>query len=329
MGTHPFDQQHPVLVLHLHYQPVGVALDVENYPVVGQKAGTGEADLDVLRRLPCVQRTARVRVALSEFLQHEQTVQDDATEVYERAYKQALAQIPKDFKGQITWGEVDRPFLRLAHGTPLGLMRRRDKEKAGKAAMALAKQMTPCCPADNVGVRFLLGDIALLQGDHPAALKGKPNSSMDNPTAWHQAALIAFRERDYVVAYTNLRRGIAANPYVAAGLTGLTMLSEHLHWHASNVHGPGWAVDYLDSAVYIWTPEEINFVDWVCNASPVLMKRAEMMALHQVMTYEHDAEKRTPYAQRSFNFINYIIGHLVIEDGETGQKSVGRTNLAL
>ena len=29
-------------------------------------------------------------------------LQDEATEMYERAYKQALAQIPKDFKGQIT-----------------------------------------------------------------------------------------------------------------------------------------------------------------------------------------------------------------------------------
>lgn len=36
-------------------------------------------------------------------------LQDEATEVYERAYKQALAHIPKGFKGQITWGEVDIP----------------------------------------------------------------------------------------------------------------------------------------------------------------------------------------------------------------------------
>ncbi len=33
-------------------------------------------------------------------------LQDEATEVYERAYKQALAHIPKDFKGQIIWSEV-------------------------------------------------------------------------------------------------------------------------------------------------------------------------------------------------------------------------------
>ena len=238
-------------------------------------------------------------------------LQDEATDVYERAYKQALAHIPKGFKGQITWGEVDnRPFLRLAHGTLLGLMRRRDKAKAGDAAMALAKQMLAWCPMDNIGVRFLLGDIALLQGDHQAAmkeyLKGAPNSPMDNPTAWYQAALIAFREGDYVAACTYLRRGIAANPYIAEGLTGRTLLSEHLYWHASNVHGPEWAVDYLDSAAFDWMPQEIDFLDWVFNASPVLKERAEMMALHEGMTYERDAEKRTPYAKRSLDFIDRI-----------------------
>jgi tetratricopeptide (TPR) repeat protein len=234
-------------------------------------------------------------------------LQDEATEVYERAYKQALAHIPKGFKGQITWGAVDnRPFLRLAHGNLLGLMRRRDKSNGGEAAMALAKQMLAWCPMDNIGVRFLLGDIALLQGDHKAAMKeylaGAPNS----PAHWYQAALIAFREGDYVAACTYLRRGITANPYIAEGLTGRTVLSEHLYWHASNVLGPEWAVDYLDSAACDWTPEEIDFVDWVFNASLVLKERAEMMALHEGMTYERDAEKRAPYAQRSLGFTNRI-----------------------
>ncbi|WP_312262322.1 hypothetical protein [Limnohabitans sp.] len=234
-------------------------------------------------------------------------LQDEATEVYERAYKQALAHIPKGFKGQITWGEVDnRPFLRLAHGTLLGLMRQRDRAKGGEAAMALAKQILAWCPMDNIGVRFLLGDIALLQGDHQAAmkeyLKGAPNS----PAHWYQAALIAFREGDYVAACTYLRRGIAANPYIAEGLTGRTVLSEHMYWHASNVHGPEWAVDYLDSAACGWTPEEIDFVDWVFNAAPVLKERAEMMALHDGMTYERAAGKRPLYAQRSLDAINRI-----------------------
>ncbi len=49
---------------------------------------------------------------------------------------------------------------------------------------------------DNIGVRFLLGYIALLQGDYQAAmkeyLKGAPNS----PAHRYQAALITFWEGD-------------------------------------------------------------------------------------------------------------------------------------
>jgi hypothetical protein len=44
----------------------------------------------------------------------------------------------------------------------------------------------------------------------------------------------------------------------------------------------------------------------VFNASPVLKERAEMMALHEGMTYERDAEKRSPYAQRSLDFVDRI-----------------------
>jgi hypothetical protein len=44
----------------------------------------------------------------------------------------------------------------------------------------------------------------------------------------------------------------------------------------------------------------------VFNASPVLKERAEMMALHEGMTYERDAEKRAPSAQRSLDFIDLI-----------------------
>lgn len=42
------------------------------------------------------------------------------------------------------------------------------------------------------------------------------------------------------------------------------------------------------------------------NASPVLKDRAEVAALHEGMTYERDAEKRAPYAQRSLDFIDRI-----------------------
>jgi hypothetical protein len=70
------------------------------------------------------------------------------------------------------------------------------------------------------------------------------------------------------------------------------------------VHGPEWAVDYLESAACNWTPEEIDFVDWVFNAAPVLKERAAWMALNEGLTCAWDAEQRAPYAQKSMSFIS-------------------------
>ena len=230
-------------------------------------------------------------------------LQDEATEVYERAYHLALAMVPKGFKGQITWSEIDnRSFLRLAHGSLLGLMHRHK----GAAAMALAKQMLSWCPMDNIGVRFLLGDIALLKGDHKAAMKEYLKGASSSPAHWYQAALIALRDGDFVAACTYLRRGIATNPYIAEGLTGRTVLTEHLYWHASNVHGPEWAINYLELAAGNWTPEEVDFVDWVFNSSTVLKERAEIMVQHEGLTYEWEADKRDPFALKSTWFIDRI-----------------------
>ncbi len=65
------------------------------------------------------------------------------------------------------------------------------------------------------------------------------------------------------------------------GLAGRTALKEHLYWHARNVHGPEWAIDYLESAICNWTAEEIDFVDCVFNAAPVFRQRATWMTLNK------------------------------------------------
>ena len=54
--------------------------------------------------------------------------------------------------------------------------------------------------------------------------------------------------------------------------------------------GPYWAIDYLKSAACNWTAEEIDFVDWMLNAAPVLKERAAWMALNERLIYERDAE---------------------------------------
>ena len=236
-------------------------------------------------------------------------MRDESTDMREKAYRQAFALIPPTFKGQISWGEVDnRSFLRIAHGYLLGLMHRGD----GKAAKALAKKLLAWCPADNLGVRMLLGDISLMTGDTQSAMKSYLKKAADSPAHWYQAGQIAFRDGDFVTACTYVRTGIAANPYIAEGLTGRTKINEHLYWHASNRNGPEWAADYLSAPVCEWSAQEIDFVDWVFNSSAVLRERASLMEQHEGLTYERDAVRREPFALRSSYFDDELTDDLSI-----------------
>jgi tetratricopeptide (TPR) repeat protein len=230
-------------------------------------------------------------------------MRDEATDVWAKAYSQASALIPKGYQGQIIWFEIDnRPFLRVAYGYLLGLIDR----KEAKAAQALAKKMLAWCPSDNLGVRMRMGDISLMLGDTRTAKKHFLNEAQYSPAHWYQAGQIAFREGDYVSACTYIRRGIAANPYIAEGLTGRTVLTEHLYWHGSNRDGAEWAADYLNAPICDWSSEEVDFVDWVFNSAAVLKERAKLMELHEGLTYERDPDRRSPFAEKSAYFVDSI-----------------------
>jgi tetratricopeptide (TPR) repeat protein len=234
-------------------------------------------------------------------------LRDESTDVREKTYRQASALIPPGFKGQISWGDVDnRSFLRIAHGYLLGLMHRGD----GKAAKALAKKLLAWCPFDNLGVRMLMGDISLMNGDTKGAMKSYLKEAATSPSHWYQAGQIAFRAGDFVSACTYMRRGIAANPYIAEGLTGRTKINEHLYWHASTRNGPDWATDYLSAPVCDWSAQEIDFVDWVFNSAAVLRERASLMEQHEGLTYERDTVRREPFALRSAYFADELTDDL-------------------
>jgi hypothetical protein len=101
-------------------------------------------------------------------------------------------------------------------------------------------------------------------------------------------------------ACTYLRRGIAANPYIAEGLTGRMRLNEHLYVHWTNLVGSQCAADYLASDVCDWKSDEIDFVDWVFNASPVLKERAERMALNEALSFEPPSHERSRLVKKHF-----------------------------
>ena len=66
------------------------------------------------------------------------------------------------------------------------------------------------------------------------------------------------------------------------------------------------AADYLNAPVCDWTPEEVDFVDWVFNSAAVLKERAKLMELHEGLTYVRDSDRRSPYAEKSANFVSGI-----------------------
>ena len=122
---------------------------------------------------------------------------------------------------------------------------KRDPRLSSSERIADAMELAPLL----VGVRMLQGDISLMTGDAQSAMKSYLKEAADSPAHWYQAGQVAFREGNFVSACTYVRRGIAANPYIAEGLTGSTKINEHLYWHASNRNGPEWATDYLSAPV--------------------------------------------------------------------------------
>jgi hypothetical protein len=74
--------------------------------------------------------------------------------------------------------------------------------------------------------------------------------------------------------------------------------------------GPDWATDYLSAPVCSWTPQEIDFIDWVFNSSAVLRERTDLMEQHEGLTYERDAVRRSEYGLRIDYFVNGLTDDL-------------------
>lgn len=230
-------------------------------------------------------------------------IKDLASEFYEKAYKLALEKIPAGFKGQIPWGESEnRVFLEIAHGWLLCLMH----EEKGRSAYNLANKLLRWDPADNLGTRFLIGDIKFIQGDYFGAMKHYLDHTDTRPTNWYQAALIAFRDEDLVAACTHLRRGIAWNPYVAEGILGRTLFADHFYWHGTNRENAQSASEYLEAWPREWSDEETDFVDWVFNHSSVLRERAAITEIREKMSHKQAPESSKALIEERNNFMRGI-----------------------
>jgi len=205
--------------------------------------------------------------------------------------------IPESFNGRIEWGHLDnRPYLRAMHIALLSYMRlRRHKDAVTIIEIMLARN-----PADNQGVRFLLGSEALRAGDFVHARAVFEAEAPDYPPYYYELALCHMLRNDWVLAATALRRGFAANPYIAEVLAGNPNPAPLAIWHGTSMAEPESATGYIQMHGTYWhnQPDSFAFTRWLFNHPMVLAERAAFMECKEAVLWENDASTRVKTCER-------------------------------
>ncbi|WP_426210720.1 tetratricopeptide repeat protein [Massilia sp. TWP1-3-3] len=217
--------------------------------------------------------------------------------------------IPEGFTGRIEWGHLDnRPYLRAMHIALLSYMRlRRHKDAVIIIELMLARN-----PGDNQGVRFLLGSEALRAGDLDHARFVLEAEAPSYPPYYYELALCQMQRNDWIAAATALRRGFAANPYIAEILAGNPNPAPLAIWHGTSMAEPETATDYVRMYGMYWhnQPDSIAFTRWLFNHPRVLAERAALMECKEAVLWEPDAAMRKKFVEREQLLIDGIDGVL-------------------
>lgn len=206
--------------------------------------------------------------------------------------------LPEGFSGQIQWSSLDnRPFLRCHHGHILCLIR----QKKFKTALLEAEKHLKWNSNDNIGVRFLLGELLLITNDFKKAKALMDEHAADMPSYLYSLGLLSFLQGDYVPSITYFRKGFMANPYLAQMITGHTNVLAHGFWHFSSRMRPRDAFEFMDLiGDELWNkfPRARVFLDWLFNCSMILKERGFVTECREQLLSEHDFHKRREILRR-------------------------------
>jgi tetratricopeptide (TPR) repeat protein len=212
--------------------------------------------------------------------------------------------IPDSFSGVIEWGYVDnRPYLRALQGAVLANVRlRRHKD-----ASVLIDKLLTINPNDNQGMRYILGSELLRAGDRERAASIFDKCS-NYPPYHYEQALLHILNKDWVKAATVLRRGFAANRYIAEMLCGNLSPQPLAIWHGTNLAEPEIASEYLEMYGNLWfsNPEALKFIRWLFNHSSILSERASLMKCAEDLFSEQDFFGRERIASHQKELIRGI-----------------------
>lgn len=213
--------------------------------------------------------------------------------------------IPEGFSGRIEWVHLDnRPYLRAMHVALLSYMRlRRHKDAVTLIELMLARN-----PNDNQGVRYLLGSEALRAGDHDRARAVFEDEACGYPPYFYELALCHMLRDNWVSAATALRRGFAANSYIAELLGGNSRPAPLAIWHGTNFAEPEIACEYIQTYGMYWhnQADSFAFTRWLFNHPKVLAERAEIMECKEAVLWEGDTAIRRKFAERELLLIDSI-----------------------
>lgn len=220
--------------------------------------------------------------------------------------------IPEGFSGQIKWSHIgNRPYVRAMHIAAISYARL----KRHKDAVTLTGLMLERNPADNQGIRYLLGSEALRAGDHKRAQEVFEQEAKSYPPYFYELGLSHIMRDDWTAAATALRCGFIANPYIAEILTGNPNPEPLAIWHATSFAEPELAIQYIQHYGLLWqrTSDHVAFVRWLFNHPMVMMERAAVLECQEALLWESDGTKREKLTKRVEELVGKIDGTLSAE----------------
>jgi len=237
-----------------------------------------------------------------------------AEELFSHGVKIAEGIIPNSFKGNIIWGEDDnRPYLRSLHGLGLVYM---DLSQIHNAILIFEK-IIRFNPNDNQGVRYLLGDLYLMNGDLVKA-QSYYKDNLNYPPYLYSYALTFVLQNKYTEAITHFRLGFINNIYIAEIIKKKFPLLKYDMWHSSNFEWPETANDYFQQIRKVW---ENNNAKELLNRlfdSTIIQEEIEnIIALKVQLNKIHGTDKKTiEYRQEILSEMDQIINGINDDSSE-------------
>lgn len=174
--------------------------------------------------------------------------------------------IPDSFDGKIRWGFTEnRPYLRALHSVAIDHVYENDYARG----IDLLERILNYNPDDNQGVRYLIGDLYLLQNAFKKA-EATYKENLDYPPYLYSYGLLHYVLGNYAKAITLLRKGILSNIYISNYLRMNVPLIPYEIWHATNFEMPETAYSYADLMFPKWIeyPAALELLQFLHVAEP-------------------------------------------------------------